>query len=98
MIKEKTNYILSNKRFVIVIGILIFMWVLLIGFFYLKLDEVTKGPCGICAEINNQEITFSQYGYSEQHQDYITVVRIYYPNGSSTTKILDFELNLTGLE
>jgi len=51
---------------------MVIIWISLLGFFYLKADEITKDPCSICAD---------NYGFPVVcyvNEDSIT----YFPNGS----------------
>lgn len=51
------------------------MWIILLIFFYLKADEVTKDPCSICAERMGEEVICTT-------GEYVPVKRVYYPNGT----------------
>jgi hypothetical protein len=74
---------MTNKRFIAVVIILILMWCVLIGFFYLKADEVTKDPCGICAEKMGKEVICTA-------GTFILSKKTYYPNGSIMLDVPDF--------
>ena len=62
-------------RFYIIMVILIVMWLILMGFFYLKADEVTKDPCSICSERMGEEVTCYTSGMKP-------LKRTYYPDYS----------------
>jgi len=51
------------------------MWAVIIGFFYLKADEVTKDPCGVCANRMGDEVFCTFPGI-------IPISRTYFPNWS----------------
>ena len=51
------DYFEGQKRFYLIMIILILMWVGLMVLFYLKADEVTKDPCSICAERMGEKVT-----------------------------------------
>lgn len=53
---------------------MVIVWISLLGFFYLKADEITKDPCSICAE--KYRFPVSCY----VHEESIT----YHPNGTIT--------------
>ncbi len=72
------------------------VWVL----FYLKADEVTKDPCGICAKRMGQNVQCTQYNQDDFR---IPATRIYYPNGTIYDVNIEykedlsvFQLNMTG--
>lgn len=68
----------ERKKFIIVISLIIFMWISLIVFFYMKADEVTLDPCSICAKrMGNKVICTTQSS--------VPLYRTYYPNGSIAT-------------
>ena len=56
MIKKIIEFY-GEKRFYIILITLITMWIILIGFLYLKADEVTKDPCSVCAKKMGEEVT-----------------------------------------
>ena len=58
MIKKIIEFY-GEKRFYIILITLIIMWIVLIGFLYLKADEVTKDPCSVCAKRMGEEIICS---------------------------------------
>ena len=58
-----------------IILILLLMWGTIIGFFYLKADEVTKDPCSICAERMGEKVVCTIGGI-------IPISKLYYPNGT----------------
>jgi len=73
--KALIDYFGGEKRFYLIMVILILMWVGLMVLFYLKADEVTKDPCSICAErLGELIICRTTFG------DAIPVSRYYYPN------------------
>lgn len=51
---------------------MVIIWISLLGFFYLKADEITKDPCSICADNYGSPVVCYVHG------DSIT----YFPNGS----------------
>jgi len=61
------------------IGLLLFlMFLVFMLFFYLKADEITKDPCSICSKRMGEKVFCSTQ----------SAVKIYYPNGSISTKIM----------
>lgn len=66
---------IDNKRFWIVIGIVVIMWLGIMIFFYLKADEVTRDPCSICSEKMGDKVICTLTGFTP-------LTRVYYPNGS----------------
>lgn len=64
---------IPKDRFIIIAIILVLMWLGVMGFLYLKADEVTKDPCSICAKRLGEDITCMT-------NDLNPITRIYYPN------------------
>lgn len=72
--KKIIDYFGGEKRFYIIMITLILMWGVMIGFYYLKADEVTKDPCSVCAKKIQEDVTCTIGSKG------IVVERIYYPN------------------
>ncbi len=53
------DYFGGEKRFYIIMVVLILMWAGVMVLFYLKADEVTKNPCSICAKKMDQNVICS---------------------------------------
>lgn len=68
-----------DKKFWTIVGILVLMWCILIVFFYLKADEVTKHPCQVCAQKIGREVFCTAQGAS----------MLFHPNGSIEVEILN---------
>jgi len=77
---SKVEYWLTNKRFVIMVVIMVLMWAVIIGFFYLKADEVTKDPCGVCANQMGEDVVCSIAGTNP-------ISRTYFSNWSVTQNV-----------
>lgn len=73
--KSVIDYFGGEKKFYIIMIVLILMWLGVMALFYLKADEVTKDPCSICAK-NMGEIIICKPVFSEP----LSVSRKYYPN------------------
>jgi len=48
---------MNNRIFVVVV--LFLMWLVFMGFMYLKADEITKDPCGVCARSMGEAVVCS---------------------------------------
>ena len=59
MMQKVVDWFGGEKRFYIIMITLILMWSLLMGFFYIKAEEVTKDPCSICAHRLNEDVVCS---------------------------------------
>ena len=82
-----------NKFNYLVLAIcLVIVWGGLMVFIYFK---SMNNPCSVCAAKFDQPIVFSITGQS--NGEYITMIRTYYPNKSSTTSILDYEINMSSI-
>ena len=79
--KKIINYFGGEKKFYIILTVLILMWVGLIGFYYLKADEITKNPCQICAKRMDSTVTCIVQGGGMIRKG------IYYPNFSIKTTL-----------
>jgi len=67
----------DNHRMISVGIFLLIVFILILGFLYLKADEITKDPCSICAEYQGQEVTCVLPGFKP-------ISKIYYPDGQIT--------------
>ena len=47
---SEKKYWLSDKRFYVILFVLVIFWLGLMTLFYLKADEVTKNPCQVCSK------------------------------------------------
>ena len=72
--KKIINYFGGEKRFYIIMIVLIIMWVGVMALFYLKADEVTNSPCSVCAKKLQEEVVCSIRGQGK------IVRRVFYPN------------------
>jgi len=81
MINKVLDYFGGPKRFYIILFVLLFMWCGIMGFLYLKADEVTRHPCEVCAKKLNEDVTCSAMG-----SGYISN-RVFHPNLTYTDKI-----------
>lgn len=68
-----------DKKFLVVVVILVLIWISFFVFFYLKADEVTKDPCSICSKYMGEEVVCTT-------QTFIPSTKVYYPNGSVYTE------------
>lgn len=66
---------LDKQRFIIVVIGLMLIFFTLMGFLYLKADEITKDPCSICAEYHGEDV-ICRVG------DVLVSTRTYFPNGT----------------
>lgn len=74
---EENLFWLSTKRFVLIGIFLLLIFIGFLVFFYLKADEITKDPCGICAEYLGERVT------CRVGETYF-VEKYYLPNGTVT--------------
>lgn len=65
----------DNHRMLTMGIFLLIIWFSILGFLYLKADEITKDPCSICAKGHGDKVICTIGGT-------IPVSRIYNPNGS----------------
>jgi len=73
------EYWITNSRFKLIAVLLILMWLILIIFFYLKADEVTKHPCQICAKQMGVDVNCKIKG------SYMNYEQTFYENGTIYT-------------
>jgi len=69
------EYWITNKRFKFIAVLLLIIFLIFITFLYLKADEVTKDPCGICAKKMGEKVVCTI-------GDFKVLQRTYFPNGS----------------
>ena len=84
--KKKKEYWITNSRWKLIVIILVLFWVGIMVLLYLKADEVTKDPCGICAKKMGEEV-ICYTGTSEKS------IKTYYPNGSVDYEIPNSKAN-----
>lgn len=73
--KRVIDYFGGEKKFYIIMIVLILMWLGVMTLFYLKADEVTKDPCSICAKKMGERIICKG-----AITDAMPITRQYYPN------------------
>ena len=78
-----------HRMFTFLIFMLI-VWSSLLGFFYMKADEITKDPCSICAEKMCEDVVCTT-------QTFIPARKIYYSNGSIIEEITEVKQDYSDL-
>lgn len=73
--ETKRMFGIPKDRFYVVVVLLMIMWIGLMLFFYLKADEVTHDPCGVCANKMGKDVTCTTTGM-------LVLRRTYHPNYS----------------
>lgn len=76
----------ENHRFVSLCITMSFIWLLLIGFWYVKTDEITKDPCQICSASKGKDVMCTIGGIAP-------VSRIYYVNQSIEDILPEIRIN-----
>lgn len=66
---------MNFKVFVALCITMLLIWSSLLGFWYLKAEEISKDPCAICAKKMADKVTCTIGGT-------VPIARYYYPNGS----------------
>ena len=73
---EEKQFWVDGHRFLFIALCLLFVFLVLMTFLYLKADEVTRDPCSICAERMGEEITCYTKGT-------VPITRTYFPDGGA---------------
>jgi len=73
------EYWVTNSRFRVILLVLVFIWIGLMTFLYLKANEITHDPCSVCSKKMGEEILCTT-------QSYQPITRTYYPNYSIKDK------------
>ena len=73
------EFYFTNSRFKFIVLILILMWVIFITILFIKLEEITKDPCSICAKRLGNDISCHAFN------SFYIIEKVYYFNG--TTKL-----------
>lgn len=74
---QTKRFFITDNRFKYIGIILLIIWIGFMVFFYLKADEITKDPCGICAKQMSNKVVCTVGGIEPQ-------MRTYYPNFTIT--------------
>ena len=64
---------IPKDRFIIIAVVLFLMWCGFMLFFYMKAEEITKDPCGICAKRMEEKVSCTIDGFRP-------ITREFYPN------------------
>lgn len=101
---EKKEYWLDRHRFLAIAIILLIMWSGFMVFYYLKAEEITTDPCGVCARKYDYPVILQSKGT-------IPVTRVFYPNGSQedikpdlepyykkSKNVIDYEFNFSSIK
>lgn len=74
--KTNDEYLISNKRYYVMVVVLMIIWFGIMTLVYIKLDEITTDPCSLCAKRMKDNVKCYIQG------SFIPLSMEFYPNGS----------------
>ena len=74
------KYWITDDRFKWISLLLFLIFVIVMLFFYLKADEITKDPCSICSKYLGEKVVCTT-------GDFMPIQREYYPNNTIVNKM-----------